>query len=112
VFATADDFGRSAAIPDELPRAGQNVIFELGYFFAALGRPCDALVYGAGVERPSDTDGIPHIAIHGAARGRFLTRICPTGAYRPRWCSRTAGQGGPGVGPTFVLTAAAPQATV
>lgn len=36
VLATADDVGRAIATPDELPRARQNVIFELGYFFAAL----------------------------------------------------------------------------
>jgi predicted nucleotide-binding protein len=66
VLATADDFGRAAASPDELPRARQNVIFELGYFFATLGRPRVALVYEAGVERPSDTDGILHIPVDGA----------------------------------------------
>jgi predicted nucleotide-binding protein len=66
VLATADDYGRSVAVPDELPRARQNVIFELGYFFAALGRPRVALLYEAGVERPSDTDGILHIAIDDA----------------------------------------------
>lgn len=65
VLATADDFGRAAASLDELPRARQNVIFELGYFFAALGRPRVASVYEAGVERPSDTDGILHIPVDG-----------------------------------------------
>ena len=65
VLATGDDLGRSRKghPADELPRARQNVIFELGYFFAALGRSNVALLYEPGVERPSDTDGIVHISI-------------------------------------------------
>jgi predicted nucleotide-binding protein len=60
---------------DDLPRARQNVIFELGYFFSALGRSNVALLYQPGVERPSDTDGVVHIAIDaGGAWKISLTR--------------------------------------
>jgi predicted nucleotide-binding protein len=77
VIATGDDVGRSAAAEpgDELPRARQNVVFELGYFFAALGRSNVALLYQPGVERPSDTDGIVHITLDdGGAWKVALTR--------------------------------------
>ncbi len=75
VLATADDRGRAQAAADEQPRARQNVIFELGYFFAALGRSNVALLYEPGVERPSDTDGVVHIAIdNGGAWKVALTR--------------------------------------
>lgn len=75
VLATADDVGRAVTAPpdDLLPRARQNVVFELGYFFAALGRSRVALLYQAGVERPSDTDGILHIAVD--AFGAWKTRL-------------------------------------
>jgi predicted nucleotide-binding protein len=50
-------------------------MFELGYFFAALGRANVVLLYEPGVERPSDTDGIVHIAIDdGGAWKIHLTR--------------------------------------
>ncbi|WP_202376414.1 TIR domain-containing protein [Mycobacterium paraintracellulare] len=81
VLATADDYGRAAATPDELPRARQNVVFELGYFFAALGRSRVALLYESGVERPSDTDGILHIAVD------------PGGAWKVKLTSEIEGAG-------------------
>ena len=75
VLATADDLGRVKTAVDDLPRARQNVIFELGYFFSALGRSNVALLYQPGVERPSDTDGVVHIAIDAGGAWRIsLTR--------------------------------------
>ena len=75
VLATADDFGRAKSDDNELSRARQNVVFELGYFFAALGRENVALLYEPGVERPSDTDGIVHIPVdEGGAWKVQLTR--------------------------------------
>lgn len=65
VIATGDDVGRVAE--DEklplIPRARQNVVLELGYFIALLGRPNVMLLLEAGVERPSDTDGIVYAQI-------------------------------------------------
>ncbi|MFL0239280.1 TIR domain-containing protein [Mycobacterium sp. SMC-17] len=60
VIATGDDVGRIAGNDDaaEQPRARQNVILELGYFIALLGRQNVILLLEPGVERPSDTDGI------------------------------------------------------
>lgn len=61
VIATGDDRGCLAGEDEYRPRARQNVIFELGYFFGLLGRKRVALLYDTTVERPSDTDGIVHI---------------------------------------------------
>lgn len=60
VLATPDDEGRAVGKPDLNPRARQNVIFELGYFFGKLGRD-KVVVMNAGVEKPSDVDGIVYI---------------------------------------------------
>lgn len=77
VLATPDDLGRKKDDKDDLPRARQNVIFELGYFFSALGRSNVALLYKPGVERPGDTDGIVHIAVDdaGAWKVQLLKEI-------------------------------------
>jgi predicted nucleotide-binding protein len=66
VLATPDDVGRvrSADPSADKPRARQNVVFELGYFFGKLGRHRVA-VLGSGVEKPSDVDGLVYIAYPG-----------------------------------------------
>ena len=46
---------------DELLRARQNVIFELGYFVSKLGRNKVIVLYKGGVEIPSDISGIIYI---------------------------------------------------
>jgi predicted nucleotide-binding protein len=58
VIATGDDVGRAVDEEGDQPRARQNVILELGYFIALLGRQNVVLLLEPGVERPSDTDGI------------------------------------------------------
>ncbi|MGX5655227.1 TIR domain-containing protein [Geodermatophilus nigrescens] len=66
VIATGDDVGRSVKESQERPRARQNVIFELGFFFGALGRSRVALLYDSEVERPSDIDGLVRVALDSA----------------------------------------------
>lgn len=63
VLLTSDDVG---GITDSelLPRARQNVIFEMGYFFAKLGRDRVA-VLNDGVEQPSDFAGVAYIPFSG-----------------------------------------------
>lgn len=60
ILLTPDDVGGTE--PAELkPRARQNVIFELGYFFAKLGRKKVVALYkekDGKLERPSDISGI------------------------------------------------------
>lgn len=60
VLLTADDRGGPAAANDDRmhPRARQNVIFELGYFIARLGRARVCALYEPGVELPSDYSGV------------------------------------------------------
>lgn len=63
VIATADDFGRAKDSDEERARARQNVIFEFGFFFGALGRSRTALLYEHGVEIPSDIAGLAYIPL-------------------------------------------------
>lgn len=59
VLLTPDDEGGPKA-GETQPRARQNVIFELGYFAGAIGRN-RVMVINAGVEKPSDIDGLVYI---------------------------------------------------
>jgi predicted nucleotide-binding protein len=63
VILTGDDRGRAASAPvqEEQPRARQNVILELGYFIARLGRERVAALYEIGVDVPSDYRGVEYI---------------------------------------------------
>jgi len=59
VLLTPDDLGKLASKEGELsPRARQNVVFELGYFIAKLGRERVRALYSKGVELPSDYQGV------------------------------------------------------
>ena len=62
---TPDDVGASKKNRSDLkPRARQNVIFELGYFFKAVGRQRVCILYKEGVELPSDVQGVA-LCVHG-----------------------------------------------
>lgn len=63
VLLTADDVGgKKGASPDSFqPRARQNVVFELGFFFGLLGRGKVCAVYESGVEEPSDLHGLAKV---------------------------------------------------
>lgn len=59
---TGDDSG--AAVGEEgRPRARQNVVFELGFFFGKLGRARTAILIEDEVERPSDIHGLVYIPL-------------------------------------------------
>lgn len=58
VLLTYDDFGNVKNIEEKKKRARQNVIMELGYFFAKLGRKNVLALYEKEVELPSDFSGI------------------------------------------------------
>jgi predicted nucleotide-binding protein len=63
ILLTPDDIGGTSDKPDEIkPRARQNVILELGYFFAKLGRQRVCALY-KDVELPSDIYGVLYIPI-------------------------------------------------
>lgn len=57
ILITPDDVGGKSN-DTFLPRARQNVILELGYFWAKLGPDKLCPLYGEGVELPSDFGGI------------------------------------------------------
>lgn len=62
ILLTPDDVGKSKDETNELkPRARQNVILELGYFWALLGRERMCVLYKEGVELPSDIHGILYV---------------------------------------------------
>lgn len=62
VLLTPDDVG-GARDSSQRPRARQNVVLELGYFFARLGRAKVAALYVAGVELPSDIVGVVYTPV-------------------------------------------------
>jgi predicted nucleotide-binding protein len=59
---TADDLGGVKGA-DLKPRARQNVILEVGYFFALLGRNRVSVVADASLELPSDVVGLRPIIL-------------------------------------------------
>jgi predicted nucleotide-binding protein len=65
VLLTPDDVG--AAVGKSVPAAGnrarQNVVLELGYFMASLGRARVAALCTEAVERPSDIHGLLYIDV-------------------------------------------------
>jgi predicted nucleotide-binding protein len=63
VLLTPDDLGRPAAAQTVVPRARQNVVFELGFFFGKLGRKHVCALHRDDVELPSDVQGLLYIAL-------------------------------------------------
>lgn len=64
VLLTPDDLGGLISNPnDQSPRARQNVVFEMGYFFGSLGRGKVCALLSPEVEHPSDIDGIMYIPL-------------------------------------------------
>ncbi|MDO8336380.1 MAG: nucleotide-binding protein [Candidatus Saccharibacteria bacterium] len=65
VLMTADDKGalRESELQEYKLRARQNVIFELGYFIAKLGRKNVCALYESSVEIPSDYYGVTYLEI-------------------------------------------------
>ena len=64
VLLTPDDVGAPKDKKDKLrPRARQNVIFEIGYFFKALGRGGVCAMSKEEVEFPSDLNGVSYVLL-------------------------------------------------
>ena len=62
ILLTPDDVGASKDETDDpKPRARQNVILELGYFWGRLGRGRVCVLHKGGVELPSDIHGILYV---------------------------------------------------
>ena len=73
VLMTADDLGRSkeAEIGHEELRARQNVVLELGYFFASLRRDRVFVLKEKDVSEPSDILGIVYEPADAGGKWRF-----------------------------------------
>jgi len=68
VLLTPDDHWVKDGTNEEIRRARQNVIFELGYFYAKFGRESGRvlLLYKGELDLPSDISGVIYINItHG-----------------------------------------------
>ena len=61
VLLTPDDQGSKSGASESKPRARQNVVFELGYFFGRLGRGKVIAITQGNVELPSDLIGLVYI---------------------------------------------------
>ncbi|WP_404978918.1 TIR domain-containing protein [Caballeronia novacaledonica] len=73
VLMTSDDVGaKKGATPEGLQsRARQNVILELGYFIAKIGRSRVCVLYEEDVELPSDYYGVAYVPIDSKGAWRF-----------------------------------------
>ncbi|WP_240746295.1 TIR domain-containing protein [Desulfuromonas acetexigens] len=73
VLLTPDDVGSVATAKENLnPRARQNVILELGYFVARLGRNRVCALHKGSVELPSDFVGVVYVGMDNAGAWRLL----------------------------------------
>ena len=72
VLMTGDDVGSEKDNEKLIKRARQNVVFELGYFTAKLGRKRIAVLYENGVEIPSDFNGIVYIPIDDSGMWKYI----------------------------------------
>ena len=62
VLLTGDDEGGAVGKPQKR-RARQNVVFELGFFVAKLGRDRVVILHEQGVELPSDIHGVLYVPL-------------------------------------------------
>ena len=77
VLLTADDKGRKNKARTMQSRARQNVVFEMGYFMAQIGRERVFLLLQEGVEEPSDLKGIVYTPLDkdGAWKYRLVKEL-------------------------------------
>jgi|SRR5690625_125467 len=71
ILLTYDDFGNVKSDSNQNKRARQNVILELGYFIARIGRKKVMPLYEQGVELPSDISGILYTLIDETENWKF-----------------------------------------
>lgn len=73
VLCTPDDVGFPVGKQDQAkPRARQNVVLELGFFMAALGRQRVCVLHTGDLELPSDYSGVLYLPVDAAGAWRFL----------------------------------------
>jgi Predicted nucleotide-binding protein containing TIR-like domain len=81
VLLTADDVGTPRLDPDEAPyfspRAGQGVVFQLGFLVGALTPSRVCVLYEHGVDLPSNLDGLAYVRLDlaGAWQSKLLLEL-------------------------------------
>jgi hypothetical protein len=80
VLLTGDDEGGAAGQAQQ-PRARQNVVLEMGFFLAKLGRERVVILHEPGVELPSDIHGVLYTPLddQGAWRNRVARELQAAG---------------------------------
>lgn len=71
VLLTYDDFGNVKSVDSKNKRSRQNVILELGYFLAKIGRENVMPLYEDGVELPNDISGVIYTLIDKSENWKF-----------------------------------------
>lgn len=71
ILLTYDDYGNIKSETNHNKRARQNVILELGYFIAKIGRENVMPLYEQGVELPSDISGVLYTLIDDTENWKF-----------------------------------------
>lgn len=81
VILSGDDEGRLRGSNETSPRARQNVVLELGYAMAALGRSRVVVLVEPGVEIPSDISGLVWVEMddHDAWEKRLMQELQAAG---------------------------------
>jgi predicted nucleotide-binding protein len=83
ILLTYDDFGNSKTKEAKNKRARQNVILELGYFIAKLGRKNVLPLYEDDVELPSDILGVLYTKIDDSENWKFrLVKELQTAGFK------------------------------
>jgi predicted nucleotide-binding protein len=73
VLFTPDDIGHAAGEPQNArARARQNVVLELGFFMAALGRQRVCVLYKGDIEMPSDYAGVVYVPLDAGGAWRLV----------------------------------------
>jgi predicted nucleotide-binding protein len=73
VLFTPDDIGHPSAEPDKAKaRARQNVVLELGFFMAALGRHRVCVLFKGDIEMPSDYAGVVYVPLDPGGAWRLV----------------------------------------
>jgi hypothetical protein len=78
VLLTGEDMGGLTG-GQQRPRARQNVVFELGFFFGALGRHRVTVLYEPDVEKPSDVDGLAYVPLDVNWQQRLVRELAAAG---------------------------------
>ncbi|MBX7204327.1 MAG: nucleotide-binding protein [Bacteroidia bacterium] len=85
ILMSADDLGRFKTDKEDKPRARQNVILELGYFLAKVGRKNMFILQESGIhlDNPSDFAGIVHVPFDsaGAWKSKLVKELKNSGQY-------------------------------